>query len=62
MCETELRRYQFLLRRAGYTPMLSGELDKRTSQSLKAFQSDIRLPISGTFCEKTKEKLERYAD
>lgn len=61
MGEEELRRYQHLLRRAGYTPLVNGTMDKRTQQSLKVYQSDVRLPVTGSFCEKTKEKLERYA-
>lgn len=60
MRSDDIRHYQFLLRRAGYSTPVTGVEDAVSTKTLKIFQRDIGLEPSGVFCNGTTKALDRY--
>jgi peptidoglycan hydrolase-like protein with peptidoglycan-binding domain len=57
--DDDVKRYQGMLRRVGYSVEVTGTYCKRFEKSVKIFQGDLQLPTTGRIDLPTYQKLER---
>lgn len=57
--DNDVKRYQGMLRRVGYSVEVTGTFCNRFEKSIKIFQRDLRLPVTGQLDLLTYETLER---